>query len=67
VDKYRVLGATEEGLKHLKQCSHYTTTFNPNNKNELKIAEFIDSKFEGYKKTEVSTPVIIFKHQSVDN
>jgi predicted nucleotidyltransferase len=67
VDKYRVLGSTEAGLKYLRGIENYTTTFNPENKNELKISAFIDQKFEGYKKTEVDTPVIIFKRQSKDN
>ena len=65
--KYRVLGATPEGLKHLKTCKNYTTTFNPDNKNELMVAEFIDMKFDGYKEKEISRPIIIYQENDLDN
>ena len=65
--KYRVLGATPEGLRHLKTCKNYTTTFNPENKNELMVSEFIDVKFKGYKSEEISTPIIIYQENDLDN
>jgi predicted nucleotidyltransferase len=67
ITKYRVLGATPKGLEHLRTVPNYTTGFNSENQNELKVAEFLDLKYPGYKEKEVKTPIIIFKPQSLNN